>query len=238
MELSFQKGAFCYYYLFSKLKHDVSPKKACFLAFMILKAKSQYHLEKKGGHSLPFYLCITSFSKTDASSIPKEENTHEVMPWKVSHPNAPPGSPWTPTPMPPSGCGGRRQTPSAPPLARRCNNQSEKAQARTGIPVRACLVSAFSNCKFNITEWFEIDRKFYSCGPPIVPIFHPVRSAPHSRMGQGLGQRRTAKANRSKEFSKMKIPCKSHGFARLWWRLQNSNLWPLACEYLSNQKVT
>jgi len=34
-------------------------------------------------------------------------------------------------------------------------------------------------------------------------------------MGQGLGQRRTAKANRSKEFSKMKKPCKSHGFARL-----------------------
>ena len=122
----------------------------------------------------------------------------------------PPGSPWTPTPMPPSGCGGRRQTPSAPPLARRCNNQSEKAQARTGIPVRACLVSAFSNCKFNITEWFEIDRKFYSCGPPIVPIFHPVRSAPHSRMGQGLGQRRTAKANRSKEFSKMKKSRANH----------------------------
>ena len=33
--------------------------------------------------------------------------------------------------------------------------------------------------------------------------------------GSRFGQRRTAKANRSKEFSKMKKPCKSHGFARL-----------------------
>ena len=93
----------------------------------------------------------------------------------------PPGSPWIPTPMPPSGCGGRRQTPSAPPLARRCNNQSEKAQARTGHPRPGLLSLSISNAQSYITDFSVIVQIFFGCGPSMsrfsarsVPLHTPV----------------------------------------------------------------
>ena len=101
------------------------------------------------------------------------------------------------------GCAGRRRTPSAALSTRRCENTAEKAQARTGNrPGLLALID--SNCKSYITGLSEINRKFFGCVRSILPDFCPVRFPPRSRMGRGLGQRKTAKIIRSKKCPKAK----------------------------------
>ena len=47
-------------------------------------------------------------------------------------------------------------------------------------------------------------RILLSGGRPAAPVFHPVRSAPHSRMGHGLGQRNMAKQTAQKSAQKQR----------------------------------
>ena len=103
--------------------------------------------------------------------------------------------------------------------------KAENGTGPDGDPRPGLLSLDISKAQSYITDFLVIDRKFFGCGPSIIPIFRPVRSAPQPRMGHGLGQGKMAEINRSKKVLKNEEkPCKSHRFARLWWRLQNSNL--------------
>ena len=91
----------------------------------------------------------------------------------------PPGSPWTPTPMPPSGCGGRRQTPSALSSARRCNSKIKAGP--DGNPRPGLLSLSISNAQSYITDFSVIVQIFFGCGPSMsrfsarsVPLHTPV----------------------------------------------------------------
>ena len=119
----------------------------------------------------------------------------------------PPGSPWTPTPMPPSGYGGRRRTPSALSSARRCNSKIKAGP--DGNPRPGLLSLSISNAQSYITD-FSVIVQIFSVADHLCPDFPPGPFRSTLPYGSRFGQRRTAKANRSKEFSKMKKSRANH----------------------------
>ena len=82
--------------------------------------------------------------------------------------------------------------------------KAENDTGPDGDPRPGLLSLDISKAQSYITDFLVIDRKFFGCGPSIIPVFRPVRSAPHSRMGHGLGQRERAEINRLKKCSKTK----------------------------------
>ena len=103
----------------------------------------------------------------------------------------PPGSPWTPTPMPPSGCGGRRQTPSALSSARRCNSKIKAGP--DGNPRPGLLSLSISNAQSYITD-FSVIVQIFSVADHLCPDFPPGPFRSTLPYGSGFGSEKNGKS--------------------------------------------
>ena len=94
------------------------------------------------------------------------------------------------------------RTPSAASSTKRCKSKIKVGP--DGISRPGLLSLSIFKTQSYITDFLAIERIFFGRGRPAAPIFRPVRSAPRSRMGHGLGQCKMAKINRFEKCSKAK----------------------------------